>query len=124
MVYFVGGQDGDPPAYSAKQMVRGDLRIFCSKRSFLFKNRMIEVSVNHLLLQIESNSFKLSCIRFCEQKCNGKQINLCRTYGTDILKLKGHYFQNMFHSDKKQTIPLQRKILWYRIVYYKITILL
>lgn len=27
---------------------------------------MIEVSVNHLLLQIESNSFKLSCIRFCK----------------------------------------------------------
>lgn len=55
------------PAYSEKQMVSGDLRIFSSKRSFLFKKRIIEVSVNHLLLQIESNSFKLSCIRFCEK---------------------------------------------------------
>lgn len=26
---------------------------------------MMEVSVNHLLLQILSKSFKLSCIRFC-----------------------------------------------------------
>lgn len=55
------------PAYSWKQMVSGDLRIFSSKRSFLFRKRIIEVSVNHLLLQIESNSFKLSCIRFCRQ---------------------------------------------------------
>lgn len=54
------------PAYSGKQIVRGDFRIFSSKRSFLFRKRMIEVSVNHLLLQIESNNFKLSCIRFCK----------------------------------------------------------
>lgn len=27
---------------------------------------MMDVSVNHLLLQIESNNFKLSCIRFCQ----------------------------------------------------------
>ena len=26
---------------------------------------MIDVSVNHLLLHIESNNFRLSCIRFC-----------------------------------------------------------
>ena len=45
-------------------MVRGDLRIFSSKRSFLLRKRMMEVSPNHLLLQIESNNFKLSCIRF------------------------------------------------------------
>ena len=50
------------PAYSVKQIVRGDLRIFSSKRSFLLRKRMIEVSPNHLLLQIESNSFRLSCI--------------------------------------------------------------
>ena len=55
---------GSSPAYSAKQMVSGDLRIFSSKRSFLLRKRMMEVSPNHLLLQIESNSFKLSCIRF------------------------------------------------------------
>ena len=52
------------PAYSVKQIVSGDRRIFSSKRSFLFKKRMIEVSPNHLLLQMESNSFKLSCILF------------------------------------------------------------
>ena len=56
------------PVYSGKQIVNGDLRIFSSNRSFLFKNKMIEVSPNHLLLQIESNSFKLSCIRFCKVK--------------------------------------------------------
>ena len=43
-------------------MVSGDLRIFSSNRSFLLRKRMIEVSTNHLLLQIESNSFILSII--------------------------------------------------------------
>ena len=56
------------PEYSGKQMVRGDLRIFSSKRSFLLRKRMMEVSPNHLLLQIESNNFKLSCIRFWKSK--------------------------------------------------------
>lgn len=54
------------PVYSGKQIVNGLLRIFSSKRSFLFKNRIIDVSVNHLLLQIESNNLRDSCIRFCE----------------------------------------------------------
>lgn len=48
--------------------MRGLLLIFSSKRSFLFRNRIIEVSVNHLLLQILSNNFMLSCIRFCNWK--------------------------------------------------------
>lgn len=52
------------PAYSGKHIVSGDFLIFSSNKSFLFKKRIIDVSVNHLLLQIESNSFKLSCIRF------------------------------------------------------------
>lgn len=56
---------GNVPAYSGKHIVRGDFLIFSSNKSFLFKNRIMDVSVNHLLLQMESNSFKLSCIRFC-----------------------------------------------------------
>lgn len=52
------------PVYSGKQMVRGDLRIFSSNRSFLLRNSMMLVSVNHLLLQMESNSLRLSCMRF------------------------------------------------------------
>ena len=52
------------PVYSGKQTVSADFLIFSSKRSFLLRNRIMEVSVNHLLLQMESNSFKLSCIRF------------------------------------------------------------
>ena len=52
------------PGYSGKQMVRDDLVIFSSKRSFLLRNRMMEVSTNHLLLHIESNSFIDSIIRF------------------------------------------------------------
>jgi len=55
---------GKQPVYSGKQIVNGDFWIFASKRSFLFRKRMMEVSVNHLLLQMESNSFRLSCIRF------------------------------------------------------------
>ncbi len=59
------------PAYSGKQMVRGDLRIFSSKRSFLLRKRMMDVSPNHLLLHIESKSFRLSCMRFCKRRKKG-----------------------------------------------------
>ena len=52
-------------------MVSGDLTIFSANRSFLLRKRIIEVSSNHLLLQIESNSFILSIIRFCECKGEG-----------------------------------------------------
>ena len=38
--------------------------IFCSKRSFLLRNRITEVSRNHLLLRIELKSRKASSIRF------------------------------------------------------------
>ena len=33
-----------------------------SNKSFLLRKRMMEVSTNHLLLQMESNSFMLSII--------------------------------------------------------------
>ena len=56
------------PVYSGKQIVSGDFLIFSSNKSFLFRKRIMDVSVNHLLLQIESNSFKLSCIRFWKKK--------------------------------------------------------
>ena len=62
------------PVYSGKQTVRDDFLIFSSNRSFLFKNKMIEVSVNHLLLQMESNSFRLSCIRFWKHTNNHTPI--------------------------------------------------
>ena len=52
------------PVYSGKQSVRGDLTIFSAKRSFLLRKRMMEVSSNHRLLQMESNSLILSFIRF------------------------------------------------------------
>lgn len=56
------------PVYSGKQIVKGDFRIFSSNKSFLFKNRIMEVSVNHLLLHIESKSLRDSCIRFWKEE--------------------------------------------------------
>ena len=50
------------PEYSGKQIVRGEWWILSSNRSFLFRKRMMEVSTNHLLLQMESKSFMLSII--------------------------------------------------------------
>lgn len=50
--------------YSGKQEFNGLLRIFSSNKSFLFKNKMIDVSTNHLLLQMESNNFIDSIILF------------------------------------------------------------
>lgn len=44
--------------------------IFSANRSFLFRKSIIEVSVNHLLLQIESKSFILSIIRFYKKHKN------------------------------------------------------
>lgn len=55
------------PVYSGKQRVSGDFLIFSSKMSFLLRNRMMDVSVNHLLLQMLSNSFRDSCMRFCNR---------------------------------------------------------
>ena len=57
--------DASTPLYSGKQMESGDLAIFSPNRSFLFRKSIIDVRSNHLLLQIESNSFIDSCIRFC-----------------------------------------------------------
>ena len=71
-------------------MVRGDLRIFSSKRSFLLRKRMMEVSPNHLLLQIESNNFKLSCIRFWK----GKDAFL--------------FSRNVLHCASKEVVSLGR----------------
>lgn len=61
--------------YSGKQIVSGDFLIFSSNMSFLFRKRMMDVSVNHLLLQMLSNSFMLSCIRFYQRKgtASGRQ---------------------------------------------------
>lgn len=52
------------PIYSGKHIVSGLRLIFSSNKSFLFRNKMMEVSTNHLLLQIESKSFIDSTIRF------------------------------------------------------------
>lgn len=54
------------PMYSGKQIVKGDLVIFSANKSFLLRKSIMDVSVNHLLLQMESNSFMLSIIRFCK----------------------------------------------------------
>ena len=62
------------PVYSGNAMVSGDLMIFSAKRSFLLRKRIMEVSSNHLLLQIESNSFILSIIRFYYEQQQVRQI--------------------------------------------------
>ena len=41
-----------------------DRGIFSANKSFLFRKRIIDVLTNHLLLQIESNKRRDSCIRF------------------------------------------------------------
>lgn len=56
------------PVYSGKQILKGDFLIFSSNMSFLLRKRMMEVFVNHLLLQMLSNSFILSCIRFYKRR--------------------------------------------------------
>jgi len=55
------------PLYSGKQMASGDVRILSANKSFLLRKRITEVSMNQRLLQIESNNFMLSAIRFCQR---------------------------------------------------------
>ncbi len=50
------------PVYSGKQTAKSTLWILSSKRSFLFKKRIIDVSMNHLLLHISLKSLRDSCI--------------------------------------------------------------
>lgn len=38
--------DENAPVYSGKHMVKGDFLIFSSNKSFLFKNKIMDVSVN------------------------------------------------------------------------------
>lgn len=64
------------PVYSGKQILSGDFLIFSSNMSFLFRNRMIDVSVNHLLLQMLSKSFRDSCMRFCNRKERSHQAKV------------------------------------------------
>lgn len=55
-------------------MVIGENTTFSSNRSFLFKKSITEVSVNHSLLTIESNSFRLSIIRFYDKNDGYNEI--------------------------------------------------
>ena len=52
------------PEYSGKQILRVECVIFSSNKSFLLRNNITDVSTNHLLLIIESNSLRLSSILF------------------------------------------------------------
>lgn len=56
------------PVYSGKQILKGDFLIFSANRSFLLRKRMMEVSMKNLLLQMESNSIRDSCMRFCKER--------------------------------------------------------
>ena len=58
------GRHSNIPLKSGNTSGSGLSLIFCSKRSFLLRNRITEVSRNHLLLRIELKSRKASSIRF------------------------------------------------------------
>lgn len=91
--------------YSGKHIVREDFLIFSSNRSFLLRKRMMEVSVNHLLLQIESNNFKLSCIRFW----NGidKQYIKIHLYCTCITLLVYYFLKKENFRKEENEIPIE-----------------
>lgn len=66
------------PVYSGKQIVKGDRLILSSNKSFLFKNKIIDVSTNHFELQIESNNFIDSIMRFISSSsANTKSYPVC-----------------------------------------------
>lgn len=69
------------PVYSGKQIINEDFLIFSSKMSFLLRKRMMDVPVNHLLLQMLSNSFSDSCMRFCNTKETERQAKMRQPHG-------------------------------------------
>ena len=56
------------PVYSGKHILSGENVIFSWNKSVLFRKSITDVSLNHLLLIIDSNNFKLSSIRFYREK--------------------------------------------------------
>ena len=56
------------PEYSGKHILSGENVIFSWNKSVLFRKSITDVSLNHLLLIIDSNNFKLSSIRFYKKK--------------------------------------------------------
>lgn len=56
------------PVYSGKHILSGENVIFSWNKSVLFRKSITDVSLNHLLLIIDSNNFKLSSIRFYRKK--------------------------------------------------------
>lgn len=80
-------------------MVSGDFLIFSSNMSFLLRNRMMDVSVNHLLLQMLSKSFRDSCMRFCNRA--ERQVRAGSTRGPDPPRLPTQ-------RDKQRTGPPTR----------------
>ena len=58
------------PLKSGNTSGNGRSLIFCSKRSFLLRKRMTEVSRNHLLFRMELNSLRASSIRFWREDGN------------------------------------------------------
>lgn len=77
----------DVPEYLGKQMDSGDLTIFFLNRSLLFRKMMMEVSLNHLLLQMESKSFRDSCMRFCRREVGAGQLGH-KKHLTDVQTVK------------------------------------
>ena len=58
------GRHSNIPLKSGNPSGSGLSLIFCSNRSFLWRNRITEVSRNHLLLRIELKNHKASSIQF------------------------------------------------------------
>lgn len=81
------------PVYSGKQIVSGDFGIFSLKISFLFRNKIMEVSMNHLLLQMESNNLRDSCIRFCNtnKSCMSQELHTDLHPATQSSHSKDYY---------------------------------
>lgn len=95
------------PEYSGKQMISGDLVIFFSNRSLLLRKRMMAVSLNHLLLQMESKSFRDSCIRFCSggegERGAGENISDVCTHPENLTNSQIKT-QSVAQSDLKQEV--------------------
>ena len=101
------------PLYSGKQMASGDVRILSANKSFLLRNRITDVSMNQRLLQMESNSFMLSAIRFWCQTHTDIGIFHDKQLARMMLKhwvqiFNGHLVTLLFSSKMWTNLPSYR----------------
>ena len=73
-------------------------------KSLLFKNKIIDVSVNQRELQISSNKFNASVTRFVVSSSNKKSLNIVAKLYQSVIKAKITKAENIKSAEASKII--------------------